>query len=83
MATTNKLGQHLVTQDFLAALERMGWPKVDVAKLSSATIRRGELGGSQEAWEAFAHHAPLAQQRHIRMMLEYNPSIFVRDTPDA
>lgn len=78
MAATNKLGQTLVTQDFLATMERMGWPKVDVANLSSATIRPGVLGGSQVAWEAFAQHAPLTQQRHIRKLAEYSPAIFLK-----
>ena len=81
--TTNKLGQSLVSQDLLATLEKAGWPKVDVAMLSSATIRPGVLGGSQEAWESFVAYAPLAQQRHVRTLLEVNPSVFIGDTADA
>ena len=76
MPTTNKLGQALITQELMAALERAGWPKVDVAMLSSATIRPGVLGGSRAAWQAFAQHAPLSQQRHLISMLTWNPAIF-------
>jgi hypothetical protein len=81
MPQTNRLGQRLVTEDFLATMERLGWPKVDVAMLGAPTIRTKVLGPGQEAWETFAEHSTLAQQHHIRVLAEYSPGLF--DKGDA
>jgi hypothetical protein len=76
--TTNKLGQRLVTEDFLAKMEQLGWPNVEVSKLGAPTIRTAQLGPGESAWRTFAEHSTLAQQHHIRVMAEYNPAIFER-----
>jgi hypothetical protein len=80
MPQTNKLGQRLVTSDFLAKMEQLGWPKVEVAQLGAPTIRAKILGPGKEAWSNFAEHSTLAQQHHIRVIAEYNPAIFTADS---
>lgn len=76
MAQTNKLGQRLVTEDFLLKMEQLGWPKVEVAKLGAPTIRAKVLGPGKEFWETWAEHSTLAQQHHLRVLAEYSPSLF-------
>jgi hypothetical protein len=70
----------LIRKDFLRLLQTAGFPRVDSADLSAVTLT-GILGPGQPFWESFARLAPLGQLRHIRQMLQWQPSVFSVEEP--